>query len=351
MAKTETKLMTVACEHCGKKNHATPKQFLEGIDCIACGMPVTIVKENQNPMMNNTTCLGCGHNFTIPVNHSLKYLAECPSCKTLFLRKNLVFDKKKGGEDEGTEAFKLLESLYPTIPNNLTGDLGNSQPATEAEVKLLQDLKIKAKNPSSRAVKRLTKTIFEQISLLLQTHFAPLLYFPEKTQHEIMMKVAQSKIFADLYFDRKVYRDSIEEVVKKAVDDNELYEFINMMVDFESFEIAIVYLLNYAKVICGKTLDSETARILAMRTFARGYGQNIHKIGYFIYSHEEGRVKNITRLSAPAMKSFYTKRCSINEAIGELLGEQGFAKQDGGGCLGMVIFFIIAAFIVGRSIF
>lgn len=349
MVKSEAKLMTVACEHCGKKNHATPKQFLEGVDCSACGMPVTIVKDNQDSSANNATCLGCGHNFTIPVNHNLKYLAECPSCKTLFLRKNLVFDRK-GASDEETEAFKLLESLYPTIPNNLAGDLGDAQPASEAELKLLQDLKIKAQNPTSRAIKRLTKTIFERISVLLQTHFSPILYFPEKLQNEIMMKVGQSSIFADLYFDRTVYRDRLEEVVSKAVGDSELYDFINMQVNFEAFEIAIVYLLNYAKIVCGKTIDAETARMLAIRSFARGFGQNIHKAGYFIYSHDEKRVKNITRLSPPAMKSYYTKRSSTNESIGDLLGEHGFAPQSSGGCLGMILFFIIAAFVVGRFV-
>lgn len=303
-------------------------------------MPISAIPRANNNLgksfMHNAKCLNCNHEFEIPINQSLKYLAECPSCKTLFLRTNMTFDSQSDSDEE-TESFKLLESLYPTVPNNLVDDLDDAAPATEAEKKLLQDLNIKAVNPTSRAVKRLVKTIFEKVNVLVQTHFNPVLYFPDKLRNEIMMKVAQSGLFRDLYFDRKFDQAKLGGIIKGAVDNEDYFKFLNLEVEMESFEIAIVYISHYARVIYERGVSPEEAKMFAIQAFARGFGQNIHKIGYLIYNHEEKRVKNITRLSTPAMKSFYTRRNPVTTALSELLEQHGFTKPGGGGCMGMLL--------------
>lgn len=335
------KLISVMCSYCGKKNHTTQNQLLQGTECTSCGMPINAIpgasQDGGNSFLHKAKCLNCGTDFDIPFVHSLKYLAECPSCKSLFLRKNLVFDELSS--DKEAEAFKMLEVLYPTIPNNITGDITDATPASDKEIKLLSDLGIKAERPTSRAVKRLAKNIFDLINVTVSTCYNSILVFPDDIRNRVFLAVAKSPLLKDLYFERQVGRDRLEPIIREALGDDDVYRALcSPSLDIESFEIASVYILNFAKVIYDKQLSLQEARVLALKTFGRGYGQNIRKVGYFFYSHEEGRVKSVTQLSPPAMKSFYTTRNAVTVALNELFSELKYERPQSGGCLGLLLF-------------
>ena len=338
------KLITVNCNNCNRKVHATVKQFLDGLVCPGCGLPVSLGAEDQlnhgKSFLHKSTCVSCGCDFDIPFQHSFKYMAECPKCNTLFIRDNIILDDFK---DRETEAFRLLETLYPSLPNNLTEDMSDATPASEQELKLLADLKIQAKSSTSRSVQRVAKSIFDIINVAILSHYNSILYFPYEIRSVIYLDIAKTPLMRKIYFDQHISIDDLEPIVKKSLNDDELYQALCTNLDVASFEIAVAYIVNYAKVIFNRELEDHAARMLALKCFARGIGWNIRHAGYFIYSQEENVVKSIAHLSPTAMKSFYTCKNKVNDALEEMLTKAGWKVPPRRGCLSVLFFLLLPA--------
>ena len=338
------KLITINCNHCNRKIHATIKQFLEGMECPACGMPITPGNEDQinstNSFMSKTTCANCKTVFDISIADSFKHLAVCPKCNALFVRDNLMMEDLVG--ESGDESFMLLEQLYPSIPNDQNSDMSDVAAASPTELKFLAELNVKANNPTSRVVQRVVKTILNEVNVAVVARFNSMLYFPPNLRSKVYMAVAKSPLFRSLYFDQEMPKEELDNIVRSSLGDDELYRALGTNFDKASYEIAVVYIRTFAKLIYEKDLDDATARIMALRAFARGWGSRIRHAGYFVYSQEDGKVRNITRLSMSAMKSFYTRKSAVNNGIDAMLAEAGWQRPPGGGCLGIIIAGVVA---------
>jgi len=330
------KLITVNCNHCNRKIHATIKQFLDGMDCPACGMPVTPGNEEQisatNSFMSKTTCVNCRNCFDISIADSFKFLALCPKCNSLFVRDNFIMDELLGDQDD--ELLQILKYIYPAG----AGDQGTEGAmASSNEIKFLSDLNIKVNNPSSRMVQRVAKTVFNEVNVAVLTKYNSILYFPGELRAKIYMGVAQSPLFSKIYFGDGVYGEELEAVVKSSLGDDEIFRALSSSFDTASIEIAVTYIRTYAKLIFEKELDEGTARIMALRSFARGWGHSIRHCGYFVYSHGEHKVRSITKLSMAAMRSFYTRHNPVNNGIEAMLTDKGWQRPASGGCLGLIV--------------
>ncbi|MDD3119490.1 MAG: hypothetical protein PHQ27_09945 [Victivallales bacterium] len=332
------KLLTINCNYCNRKIHATMKQFIDGMECPGCGMPVTVGNDDNstfNSFMHRTQCVNCRHEFNIPIQFSFKYLAVCPQCDALFIRKNLIFDSTPA--DEESEAVKLLETLYPSIPNNLNNDISDSTPASRQELQLLKDLNIKADAPPSRIIQRVSKQIFDLVNLTVMTHFPACSFFDYRTRSRLYLHIAKSPLLRKIYFDQFATYSEVEKLLREGLGDQELFNVTRSPIDTASYEIAISYIISFAKVTYNLELKSDAAKMLALRAFGRGFGQNIRKAGYLVYHPERKQVRPIASLSLPAMKSFYTQSNPINDALHKLFAAQGYARPKSGGCLTPIV--------------
>ncbi len=345
------KLLTISCNYCNRKIHATMKQFVDGMECPGCGMPVTVGNDDSstfNSFLHKTQCVNCHHEFDVSLPNSFKYMAVCPKCDALFVRKNLVIDDSSS--DRESEAFRLMELLYPSMPNNLNSDLSDVAPASEQELSFLRDLNIKFNGPNSRTVRRLAKQIFDMVNVAILSNYNSVLFFDNHVRSQLYMAVAKSRLFRKIYFDQVVNREGLEPLLREELNDDELYRALCSDIDLAAFEIAVAYIGTFAKIIYEKDLDAKTARQLALRTFGRGFGHAIRNAGYFVYHHDENRVKSISKLSLPAMKSFYTQRNRVNDALHELFVSQNFAMPQQKGCLGLIVLSGGALFLLGREL-
>jgi|GEM_PF-2667872 len=333
------KLITVNCSHCNRKIHSTIKQFLDGMECPGCGLPVTFTNEEQlggagNNFMNRSVCVNCGHEFDVSIQDSFKHLAQCPQCHALFIRDNMIMEES---DDEEQESVRLLESLYPSVTNNQNSDLSDADAATPDELKFLADLNIKGNRPTSRVVQRIIKAIFSEINAVVLMRYNTILYFPPGLRSQIYQAIAQSELFRKIYFEDQCPKEELETLIRNSLHDEELFQALFCIFDLADYEIAVAYIKSYAKLIYQQDLDDLKARIMALRAFVRGWGGRIRHEAYFIYSPEENRVKNVTRLSLPAMRSFYIRHNAVNAGIAAMLDAEGMQRPPEPGCLGLIV--------------
>jgi hypothetical protein len=330
----------VSCPRCGslvkRAQSDFPEEVVEGEDssrdnAAALNEEIIRIKEART----SEECPVC--KSMAEIQHPNKSLAWCDVCSKMFIRAR----PDSSAPSPGPPAAPGDES-----PENPEGGYG-LPPVTEKQMQLLRFLSINGEPADSLHASEIVLTTTKILEEALSKIYISFSLFPTEIKFPVLFRITADPIFPKIYFDTEIFdSSSLEPVLSEEINDPELLKALRTYVNTENFDRALDYVLCFGEHAYHAALDIPAAKALALKTFARGFGNKLQMLAKNDKTGKTLVIKRSDKSKIDIVRRIMTSSSAVNSSLDKLFFDNGFKKPPGeresSGCL-------FAALLLGAS--
>lgn len=342
-------MLTIECNKCKKRVSASAVEIIEGMICQECGAPLRLDDGSASSIYDSGStlhyeqCPKCRTEMTVEANDN-RPLVVCDNCSRMFLHSKL---QKLSARRSPWSSEQLVDAIESSNKDKSLSATIRSYDSRE--VRAVKLLGISGTEHSPEIVLPLLQSIFFKADKELERLYPNYAILPPDRKLKMALAMSRSHALRRFFFGENIGIEDVDFEMRTALLDDALYEALKREMEKSDFGIVSAYMKEFVEVVYGIMLDGQALSYLVLKVISRGLAEEIRGKGYFIYYSESGQVRSTTDLNIKGRRAFYLNDDPLNGKLKDLCASCGIGGVEKKGCMSVIIFLGLAAFMILRS--